>query len=111
MYRQIAATMSKEHIPRLLKLFNAYAPYDLDVFLQLLAFQTRHKPLTHAGSYILETAFPSKLQPELIYRYLDNSYVWQKFLLLGEDNYVELVAKPISNVSYTSPLQRGPVTP
>ena len=33
MYRQIAATMSKEHIPRLLKPFNAYAPYDLDVFL------------------------------------------------------------------------------
>ena len=111
MYRQIAAAMSKEHIPGLLKPFNAYAPYDLDVFLQLLAFQTGHKPLTHAGSYALETAFPSKLQPELIYRYLDNSYVWQKFLLLGEDDYVELVAEPISNASYTSPLQRGPATP
>ena len=111
MYRQIAAAMSKEHIPGLLKPFNAYAPYDLDVLLQLLAFQTGHKPLTHAGSYALETAFPSKLQPELIYRYLDNSYVWQKFLLLGEDDYVELVAEPISNASYTFPLQRGPATP
>ena len=54
---------------------------------------------------------PQKLQPELIYRYLDNSYVWQKFLLLGEDDYIELVAEPISNANRTLPLQRGPATP
>ena len=50
--------------------------------MQLLAFQTGHRPLTHAGCYALERAFPAYLQPNLIHRYLDNSRVWHEFLLL-----------------------------
>lgn len=74
-YRQIAIAMSKKHIPGLLKPFDPHTPNDLNGFLQLLAFQTGHSPSTRAGGYALETSFPAKLQPDLIYRYLENSRV------------------------------------
>ena len=80
-YRHIAVAMSKRHIPDLLKPFDAHVPQDYDGFLRLLAFQTGHKPETRANAYALEIAFPAKLQPDLIRRYLENSRVWHDFLL------------------------------
>ena len=90
-YRHIAIAMSKRHIPNLLKPSDPHAPQDYDGFLRLLAFQTGHKPATHANAYALETAFPAKLQPDLIRRYLENSRVWHDFLLVGESDIVEAV--------------------
>jgi hypothetical protein len=88
-YRQIAIAMSKRHIPGLLKQFNPHLPNDLDGFLSLLSFQTGHKPATRSGAYALENGFPSKLQPDLIHRYLENSDIWQKFLMISRDDYLE----------------------
>lgn len=90
-YRQIAVAISKQHLPSLLRPFDAHAPNDYDGFLRLLSFQTGHKPSTHSGAYALEHAFPSKLQPDLIHRYLENSRVWHQFLLIGENDVVEAV--------------------
>jgi hypothetical protein len=90
-YRHIAIAMSKKHIPNLLKPFDAHAPQDYDGFLRLLAFQTGHKPATHANAYALETAFPAKLQPDLVCRYLENSRVSHDFLLVGESDVIEAV--------------------
>ena len=87
-YRQIAVAMSKKHIPAMLKPFDAHAPNDYDGFLKLLAFQTGHKPATHAGAYALENAFPSKLQPDLIHRYLANSDIWHEFAMIGQNDYI-----------------------
>ena len=88
-YRQIAIAMSKRHIPGLLKQFNPHLPNDLDGFLSLLSFQTGHKPATRSGAYALENGFPSKLQPDLIHRYLENSGIWQKFVMISKDDYLE----------------------
>jgi hypothetical protein len=86
-YRQISVAMSKKHMPDLLKLFDPHTPNDLSGMLHLLSFQTGHKPSTHAGAYALEREFPSKLQPDLIYRYVENSDLWQKFLLISKDDF------------------------
>jgi hypothetical protein len=88
-YRQVAIAMSKRHIPSLLKPFDPHLPNDLDGFLNLLSFQTGHKPATRSGAYALENGFPSKLQPDLIHRYLENSDIWQKFLMISKDDYFE----------------------
>ena len=72
-YRQISVAMSKRHMPDLLKAFDPYTPNDLNGMLHLLSFQTRHKPSTHARAYALERGFLSKLQPDLIYCYIENS--------------------------------------
>ncbi|KAM0721335.1 hypothetical protein Q7P37_003039 [Cladosporium fusiforme] len=88
-YRQISVAMSKRHMPDLLKPFDSHTPNDLNGMLHLLSFQTGHKPSTHAGAYALERGFPSKLQPDLIHRYIENSDLWQKFLLITKDDFVE----------------------
>ncbi|GAB7336844.1 hypothetical protein MBLNU13_g00015t1 [Cladosporium sp. NU13] len=88
-YRHIAIALSKKHLPALVKPFDAHTPQDYDGFLQLLAFQTGHKPSTHISAYALETAFPAKLQPDLIRRYLENSRVWHEFLLIGQEDVIE----------------------
>jgi hypothetical protein len=88
-YRQISVAMSKKHMPDLLKPFDPHTPNDLNGFLHLLSFQTGHKPSTHAGAYALERGFPSKLQPNLIHRYIENSDLWQKFLLISKDDFLE----------------------
>ena len=63
---------------------------DYDGFLCLLSYQTGHRPLTHGSAYALENAFPTKLQPDLLERYLQNSRVWHDFLLISEEDVVEL---------------------
>lgn len=88
-YRQISVAMSKKHMPDLLKPFDPHTPNDLNGVLHLLSFQTGHKPSTHAGAYALERGFPSKLQPDLIHRYIENSDLWQKFLPISKDDSVE----------------------
>jgi hypothetical protein len=88
-YRHIATALSKKHFPALVKPFDAHTPQDYNGFLQLLAFQAGHKPLTHTSAYTLETAFPAKLQPDLINRYLENSRVWHEFLLIGQGDIIE----------------------
>lgn len=88
-YRRIAIALSKKHLPALVKPFDAHTPQDYGGFLQLLAFQTGHKPSTHSSAYALETAFPAKLQPDLIRRDLENSRVWHKFLLIGQEDVIE----------------------
>ncbi|KAF2158467.1 hypothetical protein M409DRAFT_31022 [Zasmidium cellare ATCC 36951] len=88
-YRHLAVAISKKHLPALLKPFDAHTPNDYDGFLRLLAFQTGHKPTTHAGAYALETAFAAKLQADLICRYLENSRIWHQFLLVGQSDVIE----------------------
>ena len=88
-YRHVAIAMSKKHLPALLRPFDPHTPTDFDGFLRLLAFQAGHKPSTHADAYVLETAFPAKLQPDLIHRYLENSRIWHEFALIRENDYVQ----------------------
>lgn len=76
----------------ILKHFDAHAPNDHDGVLRLLSFRTGHKPSTHSSGNALEHANPTKLQPDLIHRYLENIRVWHNFLLIGEKDVVEAVA-------------------
>ena len=80
LYRQIAISFAKRHIPALLQPFDPNTPKDYDGFLRLLSFQTGHNPSTHVGAYALDKAYPAKLQSELIERYLQNSIVWHKLI-------------------------------
>jgi len=88
LYRQIAISMSKRHLPALTQHFDPNTPNDHDGFLRFLAFQTGHKPETRVSGYALETAFPARLQPDLIHRYLKSSQAWQEFTRVLEDDLI-----------------------
>ena len=68
LYRQIAVSIAKKHLPALVTPFDPNTPRDYNGFIRLLAFQTGHKPSTHVGLYALEHGYPSKLRPDLIQR-------------------------------------------
>jgi hypothetical protein len=108
-YRQISIAMSKRHMPNLMKPFDPHTPNDLDGFLRLLSFQTGHKPSTHVGAYALERGFPSKLQPDLIHRYIENSDTWQRFLMVCKDDYLESEI-PSNIIAGTPFLERDRIT-
>lgn len=65
--------------------FDPNLPKDRNGFLHLLAFQTGHTPSVHASAYALERGYPARLQPELIDRYFDNSFIWHRFLGITEE--------------------------
>jgi hypothetical protein len=64
----------------LLEPFDPNIPKDRHGFLHLLVLQTGHTPSIHASAYALERGYPARLQPELIDRYFDNSFIWHRFL-------------------------------
>jgi hypothetical protein len=74
LYRQIAVSIAKKHLPDLVTAFDPNTPRDYNGFVRLLAFQTGHKQVTHVGLYALEHGYLSKLQADLIERYLENSH-------------------------------------
>lgn len=84
-YRHIAVAISKKHILTLLQPFDPNIPKDRNGFLHLLAFQTCHTPSIHASAYAFERGYPARLQPELIDRYFDNSFIWHRFLGITEE--------------------------
>ncbi|PVH90694.1 hypothetical protein DM02DRAFT_734466 [Periconia macrospinosa] len=84
-YRHVAVAISKKHIPALLEPFDPNIPKDQNGFLHLLAFQTGHTPSIHASAYALERGYPARLQPELIDRYFENSFIWHRFLGIAEE--------------------------
>ncbi|KAH6612382.1 hypothetical protein C7974DRAFT_444959 [Boeremia exigua] len=86
---QTATSIAKKHLPALVTAFDPNTPKDYNGFLQLLAFQTGHRPVTHANAYALEHGFPTKLQPDLIDRYLVNSHMWHEFTLTREEDALD----------------------
>lgn len=116
-YRQIAVSIAKKHLPILVTPFDPNTPKDYNSFLQLLSFQAGHKPTTHAGAYALEHGFPAKLQPDLIDRYLENSHVWHEFTLTRETDILDYssdvgsAATPSTQLVGYFPDQSFPRTP
>ncbi|KAF2626977.1 hypothetical protein BU25DRAFT_342016 [Macroventuria anomochaeta] len=86
---QTATSIAKKHLPSLVASFKPNTPKDYNGFLQLLAFQTGHRPVTHASAYALEHGFPTKLQPDLIDRNLVNSHMWHEFTLTREEDVLD----------------------
>jgi hypothetical protein len=89
-YRQIAVSIAKKHLPRLIQAFDPHVPQDQSGILRLLAFQTGHRPQTQAHSYALEKEYPSRLQPELINRYDQNSSLWHEFNLIRAEDVIDV---------------------
>lgn len=52
---------------------------------RLFSFQTGHNPATHTGAYALDRAYPAKLQPDLVERYLHISGAWHQFLAINRE--------------------------
>lgn len=84
LYRQVAISVVKKHIPSMIASFDPNAPSEYATFLRMLAFQTGHTAQTQSRSYALDDNYPAKLQSELIDRYYHCSLLWHQFLLLGE---------------------------
>ncbi|EFQ90142.1 hypothetical protein PTT_13339 [Pyrenophora teres f. teres 0-1] len=106
---QTVVSIAKKHLPALVKPFDPNTPKDYNGFLQLLSFQTGHKPVTHASAYALEHGFPTKLQPDLIDRYLVNSHMWHEFTLTREEDVLDYsLAATYYAPSSTSPVSYCP---
>jgi hypothetical protein len=88
-YRQIAVSIAKKHLSAMIAPFDPNTPKDYDGFLQLLSFQTGHRPATHAAAYALEHGYPTKLQPDLINRYLENSQIWHEFTMTQPNDVLD----------------------
>ena len=82
-------SIAKKQLPALIAHFDPNTPKYYDGFLQLLSFQTGHKPATHAGAHALEHGYPAKLQPDLIDRYLENSRVWHEFTMTQKNDVLD----------------------
>jgi hypothetical protein len=89
LYRQTANSIAKKHLPALVTLFDPNTPKNYNGFLQPLAFQTGHRPVTHASAYALEHGFPTILQPDLIDRSLVNTHMWHEFMLTREEGALD----------------------
>jgi hypothetical protein len=85
LYRQIAVSIAKKHLPSLTRTFNPHIPCDENGLIRLLSWQAGHTPATHNRHYALEREFPAQLQPQLIDRYLENSRIWHEFTQTCED--------------------------
>lgn len=101
-YRQVAVSIAKKHLPTVTMPFDPNTPKDHNGFLHFLSFQTGHKPVTHASAYALEHGFPAKLQPDLIDRYLENSHAWHEFTLTKETDIIDFCAGTDFNTRPTS---------
>jgi hypothetical protein len=88
-HRQVAVSIAKKHLPALVQSFDPNTPKDFNGFLQLLSFQTGHRPVTNASAYALEHGFPTRLQADLIDRYLVNSHMWHEFTLTREEDILD----------------------
>lgn len=110
-YRQIAVSISKKHIPALLQPFDPNTPKDYNGFLHLLSFQTGHNPSTHAGAYALDRAYPAKLQPDLIDRYFDNSFTWHRFARVTESDPLTIEVDSDMDRPLASSPQKAPGYP
>lgn len=76
LYRQVAISVVKKHIPAIIASFDPDAPSEYATFLKTLAFQTGHTIQTHSRSYALNNQYPAKLQSVLISRYYQSSLLW-----------------------------------
>jgi hypothetical protein len=88
-YRQIVVAVSKKHLPGMVKPFDPNAPRDHDRLSRFRSFQTGHNPATHAGAYALDCAYPAKLQPDLLERYLEISKAWHQFLAIDKEETIQ----------------------
>ncbi|KAF1347193.1 hypothetical protein EJ07DRAFT_169869 [Lizonia empirigonia] len=74
---QTATSIAKKHLPTLVTPFDPNTPKDYNGLV------------THASAYALEHRFPTKLQPDLIDRYLVNSHMWHEFTLTQEEDALD----------------------
>ncbi|PVH68318.1 hypothetical protein DL98DRAFT_399032, partial [Cadophora sp. DSE1049] len=79
LYRQVAISVVKKHIPAIIASFDPNAPTEYAMFLKMLAYQTGHTIQTHSRSYALDNNYPAKLQADLIDRYYQSSLLWHQF--------------------------------
>jgi hypothetical protein len=69
-YRQVVLAIAKLYIATISQPFDAQHPEHIAEIWRDIALQAAHTIRTLATSYALDESYPSRLQPELIGRYL-----------------------------------------
>ena len=84
-YRQATLAIAKQHIATIARPLDPYsARTGSNALLLGIAHQAGHTIQTLMDSYAINKAYPTRLQPELIYQYKMVSELWHQWLRLGE---------------------------
>jgi hypothetical protein len=84
-YRQATLAIAKKHIATIAKPLDPYsARTGSNALLLGVAHQAGHTIQTLMDSYAINKAYPTRLQPELIYQYKIVSELWHQWLQLGQ---------------------------
>jgi hypothetical protein len=78
LYRQASIAIAKRYITELMKRINFYEPSRATDPRNLLAIGARHHTRTLLTAYAIDSAYPTRLQPELVELYHRLSTLWQE---------------------------------
>jgi hypothetical protein len=103
-YRQVAIAIAKRHVNSITVPFDLYSSIDSTTPnpWKSMARQTGHTVQTLATSYAIDKAYPTRLQPELIYQYEEVSRKWHQWLRMDELE-AKLQAHQLQSGSKTRP--------
>jgi hypothetical protein len=109
LYRQAALAIAKRHISELIKKVDFYHPLDASNPIKMIAAGAGHHPQMLLGTYAIDKALPSRLQPELLEMYLRLSTLWQEW---NQQYYLDHCQKPVLDQAnpYPSPPASSPIT-
>ena len=77
-YQQTVLAIAKQYIATIAEPFNAERPEHITKIWKDIALQAAHNVQTLSTSYAQDKSYPSKLQPQLIGRYLAVSEHWHR---------------------------------
>jgi hypothetical protein len=79
LYRQASKAIAKRYITELMKRINLYEPSRATDPRNLLAMGAGHHTKTLLTAYAIDSAYPTRLQPELLELYRRLSTLWQEW--------------------------------
>ena len=79
-YRQVVLAIAKRYIAPLGNQIDGQRPEHVSQLWRIIAWQAAHNVLTLTSVYALDKSHPSRLQPELVGRYLALSGYWHSWL-------------------------------
>jgi hypothetical protein len=120
LYRQAALAIAKRFIRELVQAINFYEPSQASDATNVLALGAGHHPRILLTAYAIDSAYPTRLQPELLELYRRLSTLWQEWNeqyyrdhchLWGElkppGNHAQTPAPTPASSTGKGPLKRG----
>ncbi|EFZ03297.2 tlh3 [Metarhizium robertsii ARSEF 23] len=106
LYRQASIAIAKRHISELIKERNFYYPSDANTSIRMIAAGVGHRPRMLLTAYAIDTALPTRLQPELLEMYRQLSTLWQNWNSQYYDQYCAAKCSGVTENAAGQPADR-----